>query len=89
MLDNSAIDRVSVEKQLRLMLSETSPVPMEEMDGSLKLVELGLSSLQLQILAAQLESVFQISFGEQEIGTLESLDQLIDAVLRHRRNGAG
>ena len=79
-----ADERSSVEERLRTMLADSSPLPAREIVPSIQLVELGLSSLQLQILAAQIESEFQMTFSDSEVGSLESVGQLIDVIMSHR-----
>ena len=84
MSEQAAQDRASIEQRLKLMLAEASPLRAEDIDGSLKLVELGMSSLQLQLLAAQVEAAFDIRFGDEELGEIETFAQLVDSVERHR-----
>lgn len=76
-------DRASIELDLKQMLAQTSPLSVEDIDASLMLVELGLSSLQLQIFAARIEAAFEIRFGENEIGNIESFGALVAAVHNH------
>jgi acyl carrier protein len=87
MSEHASQDRASIEQRLKLMLAEASPLRAEDIDGSLKLVELGMSSLQLQLLAAQVEAAFDIRFGDEELGEIETFEQLVDSVDRHRRQG--
>lgn len=76
-------DGRAIEATLKELLSDSSPLGVEDIVPSLTIVETGLSSLQLQMFAARVEDAFAIRFGETELGDIETFAHLVDAVTRH------
>jgi acyl carrier protein len=76
-------DLLTIENRLKAMLAATSPLGVDDIDGTLRLVELGMSSLQLQIFAAQVEAAFEFRFDDTEVGALDSFADIVAAVARH------
>ncbi len=76
--------QAAIDQQIKELLAETSPLQPDEIDDSLLLVDLGVSSLQIQILAARIEDAFGIRFGDTEFGDIETVGHLAKAVERHR-----
>lgn len=71
-----------IETRLKDMLSEISPLEPDEISDSTDIIELGMSSLQLQIFAAQVESAFDFRFDEGELGEIDRFDKLVAVVTR-------
>lgn len=77
------LHRAMIEDRLKAMIADASPLGVADIDGTLRLVELGMSSLQLQIFAAQVEAAFEFRFDDAELGTLDSLGDVVASITRH------
>ena len=82
MTDKDPVEAIA--NRLKDLLAESSPFAASDIDNDTQLADLGMSSLQIQIAAAQVESAFDIRFDDGELGEIWLFRDLVDTVARHR-----